>query len=118
MQAVTGRSFPSVPAVLAGFRRRRMAREDYPGIVPDSSELVDGLLVSVSDEADLAALDRFEGEQYERCQVVVNCGGQPVSAWVYVVRAEHAHRLSDQRWDLQSFRAHFLQRFMFTYPNF
>lgn len=118
MQAVTGRSFPSAPAVLAGFRRRRMAREDYPGIVPDSSELVDGLLVSELDETALLALDRFEGEQYERCHVVVNCGGRPVSAWVYVVRAGYTHLLSDQRWDLQSFRAHFLQRFMFTYPNF
>ncbi len=118
MQAVTGRTFPATPAVLAGYRRRRISREDYPGIVADAAELVDGLLVTALDAVALEALDRFEGDYYERCAVVVNASGKPVSAWVYVIRDEHAHRMSDEAWDLQSFRAHFLQRFMFTYPNF
>lgn len=118
MHAVTGKVFESAPAVLAGFRRRRIDREDYPGMVRDAAEVVSGLLAFDVDELSLEALDRFEGEYYERLPVVVNASGNPVSAWTYVIRDEYAHLMTDEPWDLQRFRTHFLQRFMFTYPNF
>ena len=118
LRAVTGRDFPCREAMLPGYRRRRLRNVDYPGIVMDAREQTDGMLITGLDDPAWAALDRFEGEQYQRERVEVVSGGAVVEAWTYVLSPQHHDQLTDEHWDLERFRAHFLQRFMFTYPNF
>jgi hypothetical protein len=60
---------PTKPAILHNYQRRRVRYADYPGIIPStssSSDAVLGVLVSGLSDADLRALDAFEGSEYEK----------------------------------------------------
>ncbi|KAJ5442903.1 hypothetical protein N7491_000742 [Penicillium cf. griseofulvum] len=75
------------PAILHGYRRHRVQGADYPGIVavpetqsetektsapnPHSGTSVMGTLVSGLTDGDIHRLDRFEGSEYEKKQVIV-----------------------------------------------
>ncbi|RMJ24819.1 disease resistance protein Aig2, partial [Aspergillus sp. HF37] len=60
------------PAILHNYQRRRVRYADYPGIIPSSSssspstDAVLGALVYGLSDADLRALDAFEGIEYEK----------------------------------------------------
>ena len=110
-QRVVQGSYRSEAATLAGYTRFALAEETYPGIVADTAGQVAGLVYFDVDAADLAALDRFEGDEYRRCTVDVSSNAlAPVCAETYVMTA--LHRLSDQPWDPQGFA---LQRFLAGY---
>jgi gamma-glutamylcyclotransferase (GGCT)/AIG2-like uncharacterized protein YtfP len=104
MEAVTGRRFQGVPAVLDGYRRRLVADRTYPAVVPAQGEQTEGTLLRGLDEETLARLDVFEGPLYRRRRLPVRAGGgERVEAWVYVLAPEHRDRLSDARFDLADF---------------
>lgn len=105
MQAVTRARFPSEPATLAGYVRRRLRRASYPGLAPDPSSITSGVVYRGVNAAALERLDRFEGELYARERVVVDLAtGERVAALAYVVRPEHRGELCDEPWDPQAFR--------------
>ena len=60
MHAVAGILPEGVPAVLPGHRRRVVAGEKYPGIVPDAAETVEGILYLNLPEEALVRLDAFD----------------------------------------------------------
>lgn len=72
---VLRRLVPHTPYTLERFRRERL------NIVPDPHAVVEGLLLTVSDD-DLKKLDQFErvGRRYERKEI--SCNGNP--CFVYV----------------------------------
>lgn len=109
-QVVTGR-YRGVAATLAGYRRFALLGETYPGMVREPSGSVSGVLYFDVSEADLAALDHFEGNEYERCSVGLRLGdASHVSGDTYVFTA--LERLSDQPWEPENFA---LQRFIGSY---
>jgi len=58
---------------------------DYPGYRPDPPGLVRGELYRLHDpDAMLAALDRYEGSDFERTEVTVGGAG----AWIYRYRSQ------------------------------
>ena len=104
-----------IPALLHGYSRRRVRNADYPGILPTPTSSVFGTLVTGLTRANMAKLDYFEGDQYERRKVKVkvldqvgdvkgegNVEGEEVEAEVYVFL--EVGELEEGEWDLEEFR--------------
>jgi len=107
MTAVSGESPIGIEARLSGFLRRKVAHEVYPAILPAEGQSVPGRLWLEISDAILERLDRYEGEQYERWDVIVETTtGGCVAAQTYVLVAEHRHELSKEAWDFTEFLEH------------
>jgi gamma-glutamylcyclotransferase (GGCT)/AIG2-like uncharacterized protein YtfP len=101
----SGMALASEAAVLPGHRRAYLEGVHYPGIVTDLACEVDGRLYTGLTERALAALDAFEGKEYERVTRTVRAARGDVAAEVYVLHPSRAHLLTDRPWDLETFRA-------------
>ncbi|WP_161993336.1 gamma-glutamylcyclotransferase family protein [Lacisediminimonas profundi] len=106
---VQGRHAAQV-ASLAGFARHALHGQEYPGMVASRGDSVRGVLYSDVSTADVARLDRFEGDDYRRVQVVVAIENtrETVMASTYLYTG--AGLLEDELWDPDTFLAgRFLQ---------
>jgi gamma-glutamylcyclotransferase (GGCT)/AIG2-like uncharacterized protein YtfP len=113
MRAVTGKTFAGQKAQLACYKMRRVKGAEYPGIVDCETESVSGVLYAEVDEQSMRVLDAFEGEEYERKEVVVKLdSGEELKAFAYVIRPQYRSRLSDAPWDFEAFMQTELQAFM------
>lgn len=113
IRAVIGRTPESVVAMLPGHEIYRVRDAIYPGVAPKEGGLVPGLLYSDLTDKELARLDIFEGEPYTRKMTSVRLvDGTPIGAWIYRPPAAKRHCLTDERWDLQSFKRDGLEQFM------
>jgi gamma-glutamylcyclotransferase (GGCT)/AIG2-like uncharacterized protein YtfP len=90
LMGVLGRSdllgLDIAPAWLKGFHRYKVENVAYPAVLAtDKSATVDGLLVRGLTDAEMRALDEFEGSSYRRTSVQVTFAnnGEPVPANVY-----------------------------------
>lgn len=113
----------SVPAAEAALLldhvRLRVRGEDYPGLRPQPGAQVEGRLYQPLPAAAWPLLDAFEGDEYERVQVVVLlAGGERATAWTYRFRAELAGRLLPEPWRPEDFEGAALERFMARYAGF
>jgi len=117
MARVCGHEFASEPASLADHRRHPVRGQDYPGLRATPGSLVPGrLYLDVTADA-WARLDSFEGEEYERADVVVALAdGRVLPAQAYRFRDEFAGRLMPGDWDAEAFgregRARFISRYV------
>jgi len=118
MHGVCGYRQPGQAVWLADHRRRLVAGEVYPAIVPWRGERVRGLLYPGVSERQVALLDAFEGELYERRPVTVNAGQAGFDAETYVLRESFIDCLSGHPWTLEAFLADGFQRFAREYPGF
>lgn len=119
MARVCGREFASEPASLAGHRRHPVRGQDYPGLQPAPGGQVAGRLYRDVDAAAWARLDAFEGEEYERVDVVVALAdGTTLPAQAYRFRAEFAGRLLPGDWDADAFAREGRERFIARYAGF
>lgn len=115
LERVTGRRFQGVAARLPDHRCLRFVDREYPGVVPAPGVVTEGLLYPDLDAASVAALDRFEGPEYERVALRVERadGAEwPREAWVYRVLPDARVRLSDQGWSRTEFAVEGLARFL------
>ncbi len=114
------------PAMLHGYRRRRVKRCDYPAITEAWNSSVRGTLVTGLTDADIWRLDVFEGDQYKRVKVHVtalqkvgddhgdgNVEGGDVEAETYVWIDEEAG-LEDAEWDFAEFKREKMGRWVGT----
>ncbi|TFW07117.1 gamma-glutamylcyclotransferase [Oxalobacteraceae bacterium OM1] len=108
-RVVRGR-YRSAAAELPGHARFALAGETYPGVVLQPGSVVRGVLYFDVDAADLAALDAFEGEEYQRTTVTVDADGQCYEAGTYLYLLPQ--KLSAAAWEPESFQ---MQRFLDTY---
>ncbi|KAF2125269.1 hypothetical protein P153DRAFT_253656, partial [Dothidotthia symphoricarpi CBS 119687] len=99
----------SRPAILQAHQRRKVARADYPAVLPSPSSCVRGTLVSGLTDGDIWRLDVFEGSEYARRGVkvrVLNADGgeegEEVDAECYIWIAG-ARRLDPEEWDFDEF---------------
>ncbi|KAI6712939.1 hypothetical protein JHW43_004498 [Diplocarpon mali] len=111
------------PALLPSYCRHKVQHADYPGIIPDASREVRGTYVTGLTEGDIWRLDRFEGSEYDRQDVVVTllseeADGRAVETegkaeerrtqtYVYTAGEE---RLEKKEWDYEVFRREKLHR--------
>jgi gamma-glutamylcyclotransferase (GGCT)/AIG2-like uncharacterized protein YtfP len=104
-------TYRSVAATLADHARFSVADQDYPGMVPLPGGRVEGVLHLDVDEADVARLDRFEGDDYLRLSVSLVCADGETRDGETYVYALH-DRLLASPWDPAAFA---MERFIATY---
>jgi gamma-glutamyl AIG2-like cyclotransferase len=109
---IVGREITARPATLSGYSRYRIADRVYPAIVEASGGSVLGVLYEYLDAAEMERLDVYEGPLYERRDLAVDVGGTLIPACTYVLRPEHAHRLSRDEWDLEQFEREHLDSYL------
>tara|TARA_R110001592_G_scaffold283010_3_gene550884 strand:- start:13842 stop:14309 length:468 start_codon:yes stop_codon:yes gene_type:complete len=102
--AVFGGPCASVrPAVLKGYRRRRVAGETYPALAPARHSHVDGLLIAGVSPAMAARTSVYEGDQYDAVSLAVTTTyGAACDAWTFLPQA-HV-RLSTHDWSLDTWQ--------------
>lgn len=114
LQAVIGQRRDGVPALLPGYRRFCVPGKPYPAMVVDRASSVSGLLYDGLSAAELALLDYYEGELYERQELLVRVQSAQVPALSYVLSRAHGALVTEEPWDLQAFErehlASYLQR--------
>jgi gamma-glutamylcyclotransferase (GGCT)/AIG2-like uncharacterized protein YtfP len=115
-RVVTG-EYTGGTATLRGYARRRIRGELYPGLVrsvPESA--VEGILYRGVSAADVAALDRFEGEgeAYARIRVPVELSdGAVAGAWTYLYLVSAL--VEESPWEPERFATRDLARFVESY---
>ena len=90
VEALTGRRFARVVALLEGFERIE-SDAGYPYILPKAGASISGLLLKDLDATSLTRLDEYEaeGNLYLRQVVEVRVAGQPVHAMTYIGHSIH-----------------------------
>jgi gamma-glutamylcyclotransferase (GGCT)/AIG2-like uncharacterized protein YtfP len=109
---IVGRELVGCPARLSGYARYRIKDRPYPAIVQASDAEVDGMLYRELDVAEMERLDSYEGHLYERRELLVRVEDVSIVAATYVLRPEHAHRLSPEPWDLARFERDHLASYL------
>ena len=112
MRCVAGRAEGGAPAVLAAHRRRVLVGRIYPAVVPAPGESVDGVVWHGLTPDEIARLDRFEGELYERVDCSVVAAGRPLRAQLYRLRSEHEALLGSEPFRLADFEARHLTAYL------
>jgi gamma-glutamylcyclotransferase (GGCT)/AIG2-like uncharacterized protein YtfP len=110
--AVTGLAMTGVPGRLEGYARFRVRGAVYPGIRPVPGACVHGIVYREVSARSLRLLDVFEGDLYRRQPVIVEIGGQRLSAEAWVVRPSRERLLTDRPWEPDPFRRRHLRRYL------
>ncbi|HTV25296.1 MAG TPA: gamma-glutamylcyclotransferase family protein [Polyangiaceae bacterium] len=112
IEHIVGRPLRGVAARLDGYQRYRVADRVYPAIVEAVGGQVPGVLYADLEAVELERLDLYEGDLYERREVVVWVGPARLSAATYVIRSELQHRLSTEPWDWAGFLRDHLDEYL------
>ena len=119
MYAVTTCEFRFIDAILRGYARFTVKGESYPGIIPVTDAVTEGIIYFDVDEPSLDVLDIFEGELYQRTTVRVEAQGEEMlNAETYVIKPEYLGCLSLQLWDVKEFTKKDLKAFLNSYKGF
>jgi len=107
---VAGRPLAARPAVLRGWRRRRLRGRTYPVILPDARSAVTGAVIDGVDAAALARLVVYEGPGYRLRPVRPRLDGhrsEDIEALVFVpvVRRAVAGAWTEPEWRRRHRRA-------------
>ncbi len=117
LERIIGRQLQGQRAELLGFRRGKVVRADFPGIVPDTAAAVSGWVLGPLSGADLKLLDLYEGELYQRILVTVQIAPQQqVQCWVYAMNRWAQHRVSTEDWNIEDYTRD-RKRVRLTYRN-
>ena len=101
-QRVVAGQYRSAPAILPGYFRHALHDVSYPGIIPAAHASVTGVVYFDVSDADLLALDHFEGTDYRRIEAsAIGTDGAPVQVQTYLFL--HASRLTGLPWIPESF---------------
>ena len=112
MSHIVGRPAIGRPARLSGFARFRIRDRVYPAIVESPGVEIDGVVYEGLAADELVRLDDYEGPIYERRAVAIEVAGATLAACTYVLRPEHAARLSSEPWDLARFEREHLAGYL------
>jgi gamma-glutamylcyclotransferase (GGCT)/AIG2-like uncharacterized protein YtfP len=112
LQAVIGQRREGVPALLSGYRRFCVPGKPYPAMVVDGASSVPGLLYDGLSAAELELLDYYEGELYERHELLVQVQSAQLPAMSYVLGSAHGALVTEEPWNLQAFEREHLARYL------
>jgi gamma-glutamylcyclotransferase (GGCT)/AIG2-like uncharacterized protein YtfP len=119
MHVVTARYFRSQKAILRDYARFRVKGESYPGIIPVTDAITQGIVYFNVNEFSLERLDTFEGDLYERTRIRVETEKKEIlNAQAYVIRSKYLGYLSRKAWDVKEFIKKDLEMFLMTYSGF
>jgi gamma-glutamylcyclotransferase (GGCT)/AIG2-like uncharacterized protein YtfP len=117
-QRLIQNQYNKIDAQLSGFIRLKVKGEQYPGIMPSSDKQVTGKLYLDVCSSDIEQLDIFEGEFYQRSQVIVKSDDVAYPADTYIFKHKYQTLLSGKEWDTELFREKGLQKFLEKYGYF
>lgn len=107
------------PATLADHVRRPVRGQDYPALVPATGQSVSGMLWKDLPDAIWPRLDAFEGETYERIEVLVTVAdGSWQRAWAFAFKPGFVQQLGEGEWDEAAFAGEGKARFIARYIGF
>jgi gamma-glutamylcyclotransferase (GGCT)/AIG2-like uncharacterized protein YtfP len=119
MYAVTTRKFRFKDAILRGYARFTVKGEFYPGIIPVTDAVTEGVIYFDVDELSLDRLDAFEGDLYQRTPILSEMeGGETFNAEAYVIKPKFRNHLSSSEWIMKEFVQKHLKAFLETYQGF
>ncbi len=119
MYAVTTRKFRFDNAILRDYARFTVKGESYPGIIPVTDVVTEGIIYFDVDELSLVRLDAFEGDLYQRTPLLAEMdGGKIFNAEAYVVKPKLRNHLSSSEWNVMKFAQKHLGAFLETYSGF
>jgi gamma-glutamylcyclotransferase (GGCT)/AIG2-like uncharacterized protein YtfP len=119
MVAVTTRKFRSIDAILKGYTRFTVKGESFPGITPETGAITEGIIYFDVDEWSLERLDAFEGDLYQRIQIMAETKEKEIlSADAYVIKPKFRSYLSSIEWNMKEFAQKHLKTFLETYSGF
>ena len=119
MYAVATREFRFKNAILRGYARFTVKGESYPGIIPVTDAVTEGVIYFDVDELSLARLDAFEGNLYQRKPIRVETKEREIrDAETYVIKPEYRGCLSSKEWNVKEFNQKHLEAFLETYSGF
>lgn len=102
-QRVVGRCPQSIEATLNDWKRVRVDKESFPAAVPASGDQVRGILWLGLSTDEIARLDQFEGEHYQRMSVQVSAlSGERHAAEIYQWVRDDG--LINEPWDIDWFK--------------
>ena len=105
LNAVVLGEFKKQVATLHHYRRVSVLNAAYPAIYPHANSEVVGQIIHNLKPDQVAALDHYESDTYQRLPVsVLTDEGKTVSCDAYVFKPEYLHLLSDEAWSNQEFR--------------
>jgi gamma-glutamylcyclotransferase (GGCT)/AIG2-like uncharacterized protein YtfP len=113
MYAVTVRRFRGIDAVIKNYARYSVKGESYPGIIPITNAVTDGVVYLDVDELSLKRLDEFEGDLYHRTAIPAETRkGEIYDAETYVIKPEYQACLTSKEWHLNEFFQNHLESFL------
>ena len=119
MYAVTARKFRFRNAIVRGYARFTVKGESYPGIIPETDAVTEGIIYFDVDKSSLERLDAFEGDMYQRTPILAEIkGGEIFNAEAYVVKPKFRNHLSSSKWNMKEFARNHLKAFLETYSGF
>ena len=119
MHVVTARHFRSQKAILRDYARFRVKGESYPGIIPVTDAITEGIIYFNVNEFSLEQLDTFEGDLYERTRIWVETEEKQIlNAQAYVIQSKYLGYLSRKEWNVKEFIKKELDMFLMTYSGF
>lgn len=114
-----GRVPSTTPALLRGFSRHSITGRHYPIIFhsPNTIDTVKGKILHNISTDETKILDSFEGDEYERIEVVLQNvdDGKEMKAFTYIATKDTHQQLLSQltaEWDYENFRANNLKPFL------
>jgi gamma-glutamylcyclotransferase (GGCT)/AIG2-like uncharacterized protein YtfP len=114
---VIGRSVEGEPAILHDARRLRVNDQVYPSLVSSEGFEVEGVIYFDLTESEIAALDRFEGSEYERRLVAIEATGGPFEAAVYFSSERGMALLEKDEWHPEQLSQTLVDHFRNTYKE-
>jgi gamma-glutamylcyclotransferase (GGCT)/AIG2-like uncharacterized protein YtfP len=119
MCAVTTREFRFKNAILRSHARFTVKGESYPGIIPATDAVTEGIIYFDVDELSLERLDAFEGDLYQRTPILAEIkGGEIINAETYIIKPKYRDFLSSKKWNVKEFAQKHLEAFLETYSGF
>jgi gamma-glutamylcyclotransferase (GGCT)/AIG2-like uncharacterized protein YtfP len=119
MYAVTAREFQCKDAIIRGYARFTVKGELYPGIIPKTDAITEGIVYLDVDELSIERLDAFEGDLYRRTPIQAESEKEELfNAEAYVVIPKYRGCLSSKQWNVKNFVQKHLKAFLETYQGF
>ena len=119
MYAVTTREFRFKNAILRGYARFTVKGESYPGIIPATDAVTQGIIYLDVDELPLERLDAFEGDLYQRIPIQAETKEKEIfNAETYAIKSKFRRCLSLKEWNVKEFTQKHLEAFLETYSGF
>ncbi len=114
---ILGRSLKAGEAVLEGYARGVVRGQTYPSLRAAPGSETAGAVVAGVTAGDLALLDAYEGERYERVAVRVRTVSGLCPAWVWLLREPWQDLVTADPWDLEEFVREELHGYLESYEG-